>query len=757
MSSVVEQKVNGLPATKQGSKLSPDIEETVQGILEGIEDLLASLEESASEYGIVSPMMDEITKAMKTILEPLPKMTSSDFQAYQAASIQAANSILRTAQDMLTKAHSNEEELVALAEKMSNDYQAFSSSVRGAIASTVPKVAASIETSAQALGHACLSLVKAAGIVQSSPNDNLGKKDLVDNSRIVSDKANQAISALKAGAKGTQACIDAGVTVATIISDLDTTITFAAVGSVASEPTNDSFADHRESIRDEAKAMVENTKALTVAATGDQEKLAETVQFAANTMTRLAKVMKLAAASLGGDDPEGQTMLINAVKDIASSLDILIAASRMVAEDKNDKAKMGSLHEAAKTMVVNVTSLLKTVKSVEDEATRGPRAAESTIEAITQEMKILQTSNPDETYATPDALIRSTKQVTLATAKAVGAGNTCKQEDVVAASNAARLAVFQMLHACRGAANTAKTPEIKQQTLDAGNQCATSFKSLMIQVHLNAKQPSSDRKAKLAEESKKVASSVGDLVQAAEILKGTDIRDANDNDVAENELLNAANAIEAAAKKLSALRPRAKAREADDTLTFEEQILEATKAIANATSVLVKIASNAQQEYQGKVAVSENSEDGVWTRGLISSARKVAQSTQGMCESAHNLVQGETSQAQLVTSARQVSISTTELLASCKVKKEIFGDGMRRLETAGSAVQKATNSLVAAAQINEAQAEDAEVAQKQDYKLTGIFAKEVAAQELILKKEKELEDAKKRLKMIKKARGGPRY
>lgn len=63
---------------------------------------------------------------------------------------------------------------------------------------------------------------------------------------------------------------------------------------------------YRESIRDEAKAMVENTKALTVAATGDQEKLAETVQSAANTMTRLAKVMKLAAASLGGDDPEGQ-------------------------------------------------------------------------------------------------------------------------------------------------------------------------------------------------------------------------------------------------------------------------------------------------------------------------------------------------------------------------------------------------------------------------------------------------------------------
>ncbi|PIK39848.1 putative talin-1 isoform X6 [Apostichopus japonicus] len=140
------------------------------------------------EHGLVASILPEWNDVYQFILEPLPKMTSSDFQAYQAASIQAANSILRTAQDMLTKAHSNEEELVALAEKMSNDYQAFSSSVRGAIASTVPKVAASIETSAQALGHACLSLVKAAGIVQSSPNDNLGKKDLVDNSRIVSDK-----------------------------------------------------------------------------------------------------------------------------------------------------------------------------------------------------------------------------------------------------------------------------------------------------------------------------------------------------------------------------------------------------------------------------------------------------------------------------------------------------------------------------------------------------------------------------------------
>lgn len=38
--------------------------------------------------------------------------------------------------------------------------------------------------------------------------------------------------------------------------------------------------------------------------------------------------------------------------------------------------------------MTNVTSLLKTVKTVEDEAARGTRALESTIEAIGQEVKV---------------------------------------------------------------------------------------------------------------------------------------------------------------------------------------------------------------------------------------------------------------------------------------------------------------------------------------------------------------------------------
>lgn len=53
------------------------------------------------------------------------------------------------------------------------------------------------------------------------------------------------------------------------------------------------------------------------------------------------------------------------------------------------------------------------------------------------------------TEATPEDLIRSTKPVTLATAKVVAAGNSGHQEDIAAAANMGRKAVTEMLTICK--------------------------------------------------------------------------------------------------------------------------------------------------------------------------------------------------------------------------------------------------------------------------------------------------------------------
>ena len=54
-----------------------------------------------------------------------------------------------------------------------------------------------------------------------------------------------------------------------------------------------------------------------------------------------------------------------------------------------------------------------------------------------------------EKAVTPDEIIRITRPITTATAKAVAAGNSGRQEDIIAAANIGRKAVADILKACK--------------------------------------------------------------------------------------------------------------------------------------------------------------------------------------------------------------------------------------------------------------------------------------------------------------------
>ncbi|XP_048223931.1 talin-2-like [Perognathus longimembris pacificus] len=236
-------------------------------------------------------------------------------------------------------------------------------------------------------------------------------------------------------------------------------------------------------------------------------------------------------------------------------------------------------------------------------------------------------------------------------------------------------------------------------------------------------------------------------------MKGTEWVDPEDPTViAETELLGAAASFEAAAKKLEQLKPRATQKQANETLDFEEQILEAAKSIAAATSALVKSASAAQRELvaQGKVgSIPANAaEDGQWSQGLITAALMVAAATSSLCEAANASVQGHASEEKLISSTKQVAASTVQLLVACKVKADQDSEAMRRLQGAGNAVKRASDNLVRAAQkaaFGKADDDDDVVVKT---KFVGGIAQIIAAQEEMLKKERELEEARKTLAQI---------
>ncbi|XP_073159720.1 talin-2 isoform X2 [Lepidochelys kempii] len=716
---LAESALQMLYAAKEGggnpkaSHTHDAITEAAQLMKEAVDDIMVTLNEAASEVGMVGGMVDSIAEAMSKLDEGTPSDPKGTFVDYQTTVVKYSKAIAVTAQEMI-------------------GFQ--------------------IRTRVQDLGHGCIFLVQKAGALQICPTDSYTKRELIECARAVTEKVSLVLSALQAGNKGTQACITAASAVSGIIADLDTTIMFATAGTLNAE-NNESFADHRENILKTAKALVEDTKLLVSGAASSQDKLAQAAQSSATTITQLAEVVKLGAASLGSDDPETQVVLINAIKDVAKALSDLIGATKGAASKPADDPSMYQLKGAAKVMVTNVTSLLKTVKAVEDEATRGTRALEATIECIKQELTVFQSKEIPEKTSSPEESIRMTKGITMATAKAVAAGNSCRQEDVIATANLSRKAVADMLTACKQASYHPDVSEdVRARALRFGTECTLGYLELLEHVLLILQKPTPELKHPLAALSKRIAGAVTELIQTAEAMKGTEWVDPEDPTViAETELLGAAASIEAAAKKLEQLKPRAKPKQADETLDFEEQILEAAKSIAAATSALVKSASAAQRELvaQGKVgAILANAvDDGQWSQGLISAARMVAAATSNLCEAANASVQGHASEEKLISSAKQVAASTAQLLVACKVKADQDSEAMRRLQAAGNAVKRASDNLVRAAQKAAfRKADDDDVVVKT--KFVGGIAQIIAAQEEMLKKERELEEARKKLAQI---------
>uniref|UniRef100_A0A3B3ZXT0 I/LWEQ domain-containing protein n=1 Tax=Periophthalmus magnuspinnatus TaxID=409849 RepID=A0A3B3ZXT0_9GOBI len=725
------------------------IAEAAQLMKEAVDDIMVTLNEAASEVGLVGGMVDSIADAMAKLDEGTPPEPEGSFVDYQTSSVKYSKAIAVTAQEMMAKSVTSPDDLGALASQVTVDYSQLAVQGRLAAYTAEPEeIGFQIKTRVQDLGHGCIYLVQKAGALQITPSDGFTKRELIECARAVTEKVSLVLSALQAGNKGTQACITAASAVSGIIADLDTTIMFASAGTLNAE-NEESFADHRENILKTAKALVEDTKMLVSGAASGQDKLAQAAQSSAKTITQLTDVIKLGAASIGSDDPETQVVLINAVKDVAKALAELISATKCAAGKAADDPSMYQLKSAAKVMVTNVTSLLKTVKAVEDEATRGTRALEATIECIKQELGVFQSKEAPNKTTTPQEFIRMTKGITMATAKAVAAGNSGRQEDIIHTANLSRKAISDMLTTCKQAAYSPEVSEdVKRRALTFGTECTTGYIELLEQVLL----PTGDQKQQLAVCSKRVAGAVTELIQAAEAMKGSEWVDPEDPTViAETELLGAAASIEAAAKKLEQLKPRAKPKQADETLNFEEQILEAAKSIAAATSALVKSASAAQRELvaQGKVgSIPANAvDDGQWSQGLISAARMVAAATSNLCEAANASVQGHASEEKLISSAKQVAASTAQLLVACKVKADQDSEAMRRLQIAGNAVKKASDNLVRAAQkaaFDKADEDNVVVKTK----FVGGIAQIIAAQEEMLRKERELEEARKKLAQI---------
>eukprot|EP00795_Rhopilema_esculentum_P003812 gene3812-15100_t len=775
---------------KAAPQLHSAVDESANNLTEAINDLTRQLEEIAGDTGVVAVLVDSINKAVARVEMYMHYDPSQDnqpkesFVECQDSMVKDLKAIARLSQDMVGRSSSKPEALGGLGQEICKQYNRLADNARkAATATTNEEIAKRLKDSVQGLGQSLTVLVQTAGNIQANPSDPFAKRELSENAKKVAEKVSFVMATLQAGSIGTQECINAASALQGMLGDLETNVMFAQAGTLNPDDDGETFGDHRESILKTAKNLVEDTKNLVVSAQGSQEQLATSTQNVLSSMNKLLENVKFGAIALGSDDMEAQVMLLNAAKDVTSALNDLINSTKNASGKSPNDPSMDALKSSAKTMVTNVSSLLKTVRSVEDEAQRGLRAIESTVDAVKQAVIVLQAEAEPERKATPEELIRSTKGVTLATAKAVAAGNSGKQADIVQAANVGRKACTEMLIICKAAAATAESADIRYAAIIKGRECAQAYCNVLDHVQSIVQHPTQQKKVQLTIHSKKVADTKPGLpLKPIEFVKrisgivptyfsGTEwVNPEDPNVIAENELLGAAASIEAAARKLAELKPRQRPKlsaeqvvdellkekeQADESLNFEEQILEAARAITGAASALVKAAASAQRELvaSGRVCSpsSDPHDDGQWSQGLVSAARMVAAATGSLCEAANAAVQGNASEEKLIASAKAVANSTAQLLLACRVKADPTSLTQKRLQAAGNQIKRAADNLVKAAQ-GAAVFTDVEVEVTLSTRLTGGIRQEIEAQEEILRKEKELEDARKRLAHIRKAR-----
>lgn len=138
---------------------------------------------------------------------------------------------------------------------------------------------------------------------------------------------------------------------------------------------------------------------------------------------------------------------------------------------------------------------------------------------------------------------------------------------------------------------------------------------------------------------------------------------------------------------------------------------------------------------------------------ILFQARYVASACHVLCDAANGLVQGCGTEEKLISCAKQVSSNTAALLVACKVKADFMSPSMTRLQTAGNAVKRAADALVRAAQqAVELQREEKQVEVSTRF-VPGI-AQEIKCKEAILTKERELDEARGRLKAVRLAKYG---
>jgi len=268
-------------------------------------------------------------------------------------------------------------------------------------------------------------------------------------------------------------------------------------------------------------------------------------------------------------------------------------------------------------------------------------------------------------------------------------------------------AVRRIAAAVKGFAGTTKNPQLRGLLLKAASDFCNAVNELTkaMQHDRNSLEASGDA----------MNECMHALIEAARSIIIKEMEEAQAQkakvveDVAERELLGAANVIKAAMSKLMAAQQAAMSKAKQKGITLDESgisaaILDTARNVVMTSGTLLEHATEAQRELNGsaqnkqpQAQRSVYQKDPKWEQGLISAAKAVAGSVQFLVRAANDHIRGETSEYALIAAAKTVAQNAVQLQTATRTKLNPMSPKLAAITQASQAVNSASSALVRAA------------------------------------------------------------
>jgi talin len=580
-----------------------------------------------------------------------------------------------------------------------------------------------------------------------SYRSNQGVKDL-------NSKINNLTTAITQYSTGLLACMKLEKDLDEMKNELDTTMLFVEGKQLNPVSEGDSFMLHKEKFMASLLKLDENVKKYSQAAQLDQDTLATLVFTSVSLLHEVKIKTTQAAASIASYNSDIQKELLSLAQDLLIAFKSFIKYIESISgcTSGHGDHELESKIQITADVIVPIETFIKKVDQMFNDSSILYRNAHDEIVHLND---ILLNADPALGTALPAEVVSLANEVANSILGLVGIVGS-PNEIVAAALNQAKGDIAKLCRA--GKAAIANAPiVVGTKTIEAISSVCLATADVMEKIELSLASGHHSRfNAELQNDVKAITTAIKGVVEASAELVPDGYVDPNDpNVIAERELLSAANAIEAASRKLMALQITENPRIANEDLDFDEQIIEAAKAIAAATSALVKSATGVQREIiaTGKLAPTEEKmyfHDGTWSDGLVSAAKCVVGATHDLCDSANQFAKEEGPIERVIVCSKAVSASTVQLLAAAGVRSDPKSAVQLRLRAAGKAVNDATEHLVLASKKIRQEEEN-----EHNYDTGSPHKNKILEMEIqmkILKLEKELDESRKQLAKIRKTK-----